>query len=213
MFGLDEKTAMRYANSARALLEQATNSTLDEICSTRTQRERNHGRMTSTEAAAIALQDHAALWSMGEIRASDVVNAACDALVAGLDTPGLRMLAACTRAEADYYVHELLPAALDELDLAFYPVGSEAGQEAAARALAHRMLAGELTPREFTFRIHQRHGHALPLTERLAELADEYDILEYGNRTVDQVNAEVTAEARRLAAHPTVPAEPTDSPS
>ncbi|MFF5721367.1 hypothetical protein [Streptomyces buecherae] len=50
--------------------------------------------MTSTEAAAIALQNHAALWSMGEIRASDVVNAACDALVAGLDTPGLRTLAA-----------------------------------------------------------------------------------------------------------------------
>ncbi|GAP51719.1 hypothetical protein [Streptomyces azureus] len=65
--------------------------------------------MTSTEAAAIALQDHAALWSTGEIRASDVVNAACDALVAGLDTPGLRILAACTRAEADYDVPELLP--------------------------------------------------------------------------------------------------------
>ncbi|MFF4012595.1 hypothetical protein [Streptomyces sp. NPDC001717] len=53
--------------------------------------------------------------------------------------------------------------------------------------------------------IHQRHGHELPLTERLAELDDEYDILEYGDRTVDQVNAEVTAEARRIAAHPTVP--------
>lgn len=169
--------------------------------------------MTSTEPAAIALQEHAALWSVGEIRASDVVVAACDALVAGLDTPGLRMLAACTRAEADYDVHHLLPAALDELGLTFYPVASEAGQEAAARALARRMLAGELTPREFTYRMHQRHGHELPLTERLAELDDEYRILEYGDRTVDQVDAEVSAEARRLAAHPTVSAEPTDSPS
>ncbi|MFF9111319.1 hypothetical protein [Streptomyces sp. NPDC014805] len=169
--------------------------------------------MTSTQAAAIALQDHAALWSMGEIRASDVVDAACDALVAGLDTPGLRMLAACTRAEADYDVHDLLPAALDELGLAIPPVGSEGAQEAAARALARRMLAGELTPREFTWRIHQRHGHELPLTQRLAELDDEYDVLEYGDRTLDQVDAEVTAEARRLTAQPTVPAEPTDSPS
>ncbi|MFI6093157.1 hypothetical protein [Streptomyces sp. NPDC051218] len=168
--------------------------------------------MTSTEAAMTALQDHAALWSMGEIRASDVVDVACDALVAGLDTPGLRILAACTRAEADYDVHDLLPAALDELGLTFHPVGS-AGQEAATRAFARRMLAGELTPREFTFRIHERHGHELTLTERLAELDDEYDILDYGDRTVDQVDAEVTAEARRLAAHPTVPAEPTDSPS
>ncbi|MEU4107320.1 hypothetical protein ACGFYT_14515 [Streptomyces sp. NPDC048208] len=52
----------------------------------------------------------------------------------------------------------------------------------------------------------------MPLTERLAELDDEYDILEYGDGTVDQVDSEATAEARRLAAHPTVPAEPTDSP-
>ncbi|MGW9131361.1 hypothetical protein [Streptomyces sp. NPDC055681] len=147
-----------------------------------------------------------------EIRASDVVTAACDALAAGLDTPGLRVLAACTRAKADYDVHELLPEALDELGLTFYPVASEAGQEAAARALARRMLAGELAPRELTFRTHQRYGHELPLTERLAELDDEYDTIDYGDRTVDQVAAEVTAEARRLAAHPTVPAEPTDTP-
>ncbi|MEV3988429.1 hypothetical protein AB0J57_05935 [Streptomyces sp. NPDC049837] len=161
--------------------------------------------MTSTEAATIALQDHAALCTAGEIRASDVVTAACDALVAGLDTPSLRVLAACTRAEADYGIHDLFPAALDELGLTFYPVASEPGQEAAARALARRMLVGELTPRELTFRIHQRYGHELPVAERLAELDDEYDVLPYGDRTVDQVDAEVRAEGRRLA-------EPTDSP-
>ncbi|MGW9030360.1 hypothetical protein ACWGQ5_41020 [Streptomyces sp. NPDC055722] len=147
---------------------------------------------------------------MGEIRASDVVSAACDALVAGLDSPGLRVLAACTRAEANYDVHELLPEALNELGLTFYPIASEAGQEAAARALARRMLAGELTPRNFTRRIHQRYGHELALTERLAELDDEYDTLEFGDRTADEIGAEVTAEARRLADHPRVPTEPTD---
>ncbi|MGQ4379940.1 hypothetical protein ACN6K9_003162 [Streptomyces sp. SAS_267] len=173
--------------------------------------EGNHGRVTSTEAAAIALQDHAVLWSVGEIRASEVVDAACDALVAGLDTAGLRILAACTRAEADYDVHDLLPTALAELGLTFCPVAGEAGQEAAARALARRMLAGDFTPREFTFRLHQRYGHELPLTERLAELDDEYDILECGDRTMAQVDAEVTAEARRLATRPTVSAEPTDT--
>ncbi|QIP87558.1 hypothetical protein GLX30_30025 [Streptomyces sp. Tu 2975] len=167
--------------------------------------------MSSTEAAATALQDHAALWSLGEVRASDVVDAACDALVAGLDTPGLRVLAACTRAEADHDIHALLPEALDELGLTFYPVAGDAGQEAAVRALARRMLAGELTPRQFTFRIHERFGHELPLTERLAELDDEYDIIDHGDRTVDQVDAEVTAEAGRLAAQPRS-TEPTDTP-
>jgi hypothetical protein len=167
----------------------------------------------STESAASDLQDHAVLWSIGEIRANDVVVAACDALVAGLDNPALRTLAACTRAEADYDVPELLPPALDELGLTFYPVGSHAGQEAAARALAGQMLAGKLTPRELAFRIHQRFGHQLPLAERLAELDDEYDIIEYGDRTLAQVDAEVTAEARRLAQYPRVSAEPTDAPT
>ncbi|MCX5008455.1 hypothetical protein OHB05_38460 [Streptomyces sp. NBC_00638] len=166
----------------------------------------------STESAAGRLQDHAALWSVGEIRAVAVVGAACDALVAGLDSPGLRALAACTRTEADYDVHELLPQALDELGLVFYPIAGDGGREAAARALARRMLAGELTAREFTSRIHQRYGHEPALTERLAELDDEYDTLEYGDRTVEQVDAEVTAEARSLAAHRGTSTEPTDTP-
>lgn len=136
-----------------------------------------------------------------------MVGAACDALVAGLDSPALRALAACTRAEADYDVPEILPSALDELGLTFYPVSSIAGQEAAARALARQLLSGELTPRELAFRIHQRFGHELALAERLAELDDEYDVLEYGNRTLAQVDAEVTAEARRLTQHPRVSAE------
>jgi hypothetical protein len=165
--------------------------------------------MPSSESAASDLQDHAVLWSIGEIRANDVVSAACVALVAGLDSPALRILAACTRAEAGYDVPELLPAALDELGLTFYPVGSQAGQEAAARALARQMLAGELTPRELALRIHQRFGHELALAERLAELDDEYDVLEYGDRTLAQVDAEVTAEARRLTQHARVSAEPT----
>lgn len=94
----------------------------------------------------------------GELRASDVVNAACDALVAGLDSPGLPALAACPRAEADYDVHDLLSAALDGLGLTSCPAAGEAGQEAAARARTCRVLADELTPAEFAFRIHQRYG-------------------------------------------------------
>jgi hypothetical protein len=147
---------------------------------------------------------------MGEIRATDVITSACNALVAGLDSPALRMLAACTRAEADYDVPDLLPPALDELGLTFYPVGTPAGQEAAARALAARMLAGELTPRELVFRIHQRFGHELPLAERLANLDDEYDTIEYGDRAPAQVDADVLAEALRLTQHPRVTTEPTD---
>lgn len=71
--------------------------TSDETCSTGTRPESNRGRVTSTETAAIALQDRAALRRAGDVSASEVVDAACDALVAGLDTPGLRILTACAR--------------------------------------------------------------------------------------------------------------------
>ena len=72
------------------------------------------------------------------------------------------------------------------------------------------MLADELTPRELAFRIHQRFGHELPLAERLAELDDEYDILEYSDRTPAQIDTDVTAEALWLTQHPRVSPEPTE---
>ncbi|WP_250293032.1 hypothetical protein [Streptomyces atroolivaceus] len=134
------------------------------------------------------------------------------ALVAGLDSPALRVLAACTRSEADYDVPDLLPPAVDELGLTFHPAGSVAGQEAAARALA-ALLADELTPRELAFRDHHRFGHQLALVDQLADLDDEYDILEYGDRAPAQADADVTAEVLRLAQHPRFPADPTDAPT
>jgi len=47
----------------------------------------------SLAEAARRLQDTAALWSIGAATAAAAVSSACDALVAGLDTPSLRMLA------------------------------------------------------------------------------------------------------------------------
>lgn len=158
----------------------------------------DHDTVTTSEDAASDLQNAAVLWSIHAVNAATVVTAACRALVAGLDTPTLRRLAACFHSEADYDVPELLPAALNELGLIYYPPGSRAGQEAAARALALQHLSGALTPRELASEIHRRFGHSLPLAERLAELDDEYDILEYGSKTPEQIDAEITTEARRL---------------
>ncbi len=169
--------------------------------------------MTSIEAAADDLQDRAVLWSIGAATAHEVVTAACDALVAGLDSPALLALASRTRGEADYDVPEILPAALEELGLAYYAPGSHTGEEAAVRALAKQLLAGELTPRDLAFQAHQRFGHRLPLAERLAELDDEYDTIEYSDRTPAQLDADVTSEAHRLAQQPRSSSEPTDTPA
>ncbi|MFF8638895.1 hypothetical protein ACF052_32370 [Streptomyces pilosus] len=214
----DRSTSPRYSTSPKRpgcgtrtqhepCWNRPLNSTSEETRSTATHHEGNHGQVMSIEAAALALKDRALLWSIGEIRATDVVTSACDALVAGLDSPALRTLAACTRAEAENDILRLLPPALNELGLEPFSPGI-AGQEAEAEALAAWMLAGELTPRELAFRIHRRFGHELPLAERLAELDDEYDMLEYGDRTAAQVDADVLAEALRLTQHPRVTPKP-----
>ena len=172
--------------------------------------------MTPTETAAVGLLDAAALWSVGNRGAAqNVVRAACDALVAGLDSPTLGMLAALSANEADLEVPELLPIVLDELGLPPLPRDSVAGKEAVATALAAQLTSGKTTPRELASQAHQLFGHQLPLTQRLAELDDEYDIIEYGNRTTDEVDADVIAEALRLTDRrpwPTSP-EPTGPPT
>ena len=67
------------------------------------------------------LRNTAALWSIRAANSRAVVTCACDALIAGLDSPSLRILAGLTRSEADYEVPEILPAALAELGLVFLP--------------------------------------------------------------------------------------------
>lgn len=156
--------------------------------------------MTPTHTPAREVRIRTAVWSVSEAGSHEVVDSAAEALAAGLDGPTLRQLAACTRAEADYDVPELLPVALGELGFDWHPPGSEAALETAARALAALVLTGELTPGQFAFCVHQRCGHALPLTERLARLDDEYCMGEYSRCTALRLDAEVTAEARRLAA-------------
>ena len=153
--------------------------------------------MTHDQAAG-ALQDTAALWSIDVVSPQAAVRCACDALVAGLDSPSLRILAGLTRAEAGRQVPGILPAALAELGLELGRRDSRSGQEAAARALAAQAVSGLLTPRDLAAAIHRHFGHSLPLAERLAVLDDEYDLGAYATMTPEQIDHEVIAQARML---------------
>jgi hypothetical protein len=154
------------------------------------------------DQATRTLPDTAALWSIDAVSPQAVVRCACNALIAGLDSPSLRILAGLTRTEAGYQARAILPAALAELGLDFYPRGSRGGQEAAARGLAAQAVSGSLTPRELAAAIHRHFGHNLPLAEHLAVLDDEYDPGfdpgTYATMTREQIDQEVLAEARRL---------------
>jgi hypothetical protein len=146
----------------------------------------------------LLFHDAVALWGMGLGDASDVVMAGCDALVAGLDGPALRMLAGISVRDAAYDLPEYLPDALRELGLEHLDRTTVAGQEAAVRAMARRLLAGKITPRNLVSRIHGVFGHELPFAEQLAYLDDQYDMVEDGDSYAETIDAEVVAEAQRL---------------
>lgn len=144
-------------------------------------------------------RDAAALWSVGYVRAAELVEAACDLLVTGHDGPTLAMLAGVHTRHADDEVPDLLEAALQEVGLQFYPPGSHAGAEAAVRALARRVLDGLMEPSALTVWAHTTFGHdTLELAERLVELDDVYDCLEVTDMTEQDVDADVIDEARRI---------------
>jgi hypothetical protein len=166
-----------------------------------------------------ALVDAAAKWASGQCNASDVVDVATDALVAGLDSPSLVLLAGTTRADADVEIHDLLPDTMEELHLPFFGWNHPDSRRLAAAGLAREHVDGRLPARDLCQFIHSRFGHcAHDLIEPLAVLDDEYDVLNYSRtpteaqlehpvfeaasrivRTVDDQYREASAAKRRAA--------------
>ncbi|MFG1801338.1 hypothetical protein ACGFI4_14355 [Micromonospora carbonacea] len=158
--------------------------------------------MNQAEALS-RMRDAAALWSVDYIDATEIVHAACDLLVTGYDGTALGMLAAVSLRHADQDVPDILHAALAEVGLTYYEKNGTAGAEAAVRTLAARVVAGTLPPMDLAVWAHRRFGHGtLALAERLVELDDVYDCVEYSNITDPEVDAEVVAEAHRILEQP-----------
>lgn len=157
---------------------------------------------TATPNTEELLADAAALWSAGLGSAVEVVDAACVSLVAGRDGDSLRMLAAVSTqqgaADAGDEVAELLEPTLTELGLRHYPRYSTAANDAGLRALCRRHLRGELAPWRLTHLAHGMFGHQPGPAEELWELDEVYASLDVVDLTVEDVNAQVTAAARRL---------------
>ncbi|WP_097322941.1 hypothetical protein [Paractinoplanes atraurantiacus] len=154
--------------------------------------------MEPAEAADRA-RDAAALWSVGYVTSAELVEAACDLLVTGHDGTTLAMLAGVRSRDADMEVPELLEAALSDVGLVYYPPGSRAGAEAAVKTLARRVLTGAMEPSALTVWAYQTFGPGtLELADRLVELDDAYDFVEFSDTTEQDLDAEVIAEARRI---------------
>lgn len=80
-----------------------------------------------SEAARRSLIEACALWSLDLIASEQVVDAATDALAAGLDSQSLRVLAGTPRPAATIEVPELFRRTMAELGLPFFRRGGLAG--------------------------------------------------------------------------------------
>jgi hypothetical protein len=160
-----------------------------------------HDERVQRDTAFVRMQEAVALWSVGEVTAADLVSLACELLVAGFDGMNLAMLAGVHARNADEDVPDLLEAALDDVGLRHYPAGSDAGLEAALSVMASRVLAGRMSPMDLATWAHSTIGHdRLPIAERLVDLDDMYDIIDYTDMTERDLDNEIFAEARRIGA-------------
>lgn len=151
------------------------------------------------------LEARSALWAVGAIRAGSLAEAACDALVAGLDSEALRALAGATDAESDFVVVELLDAIAADMDIQVWTEDSAPARVAAAQAMARLCVDGELQPLDFVNWLHQHvmHGHPDPRIEVLVSLSDDYGILRIEDPFdsapwTQELNETVINAARRL---------------
>ncbi|WP_420117486.1 hypothetical protein [Micromonospora sp.] len=159
--------------------------------------------------ALTRLQEAAVLWSVGEATPADVIEAACDCLVADVDSPSLRILAGVSSAPSSdsEQLRRWLEDALGELSLTYYRKGSREGEDEAVRIMARRVLARTITPRYLTSWAYLCiTTEGTPLAGELINLDNTYECVEagvhdgqeYPTAAAAKVDADVIAEARRL---------------
>ena len=161
----------------------------------------------SEEDATEQLFDSVALWEVrSTFGADEVISAAVDALVAGLDSPSLRELAGVSASEDYWTLRPLVEATLDELNVSYPGPGGDETQMAAARVMCKRLLEGSLTARDFATWAHSTIGHeGAARLQPIVELDDVYETCGYTGDTLEDLDAAARREAKSLLAGELLP--------
>jgi hypothetical protein len=107
-----------------------------------------------------ALGDAVALWEVrGAFGPEEVISAAVDALVAGVDSPTLRELAGASVRDDYWTLRSMVEGTFEELSIPMPAPGTDEMQIAATRVMARRVINGLLTPSEFARWAHTTIGH------------------------------------------------------
>lgn len=158
--------------------------------------------MTAPEEEREAFMRAAVDWAAGG-RGQPLVDAAADALVAGLDTPTLRVLAGAPHAAADEEATELAPLVFEELGISVHERLSPQAIVDGGRQLARRFLVDGDSPRALAKDLYGMYV-AAGYPDELAEWSgfdDWYDMLEGGviAGRIEDADAAVVDTARALA--------------
>ena len=144
-------------------------------------------------------RDVVALWHVDEARDTDVVVAACELVVAGVDGPAVSTLAGASLKHAWEEMPPLLGDALAELGLDHHEHHTDGGRTEGLRLMARRTRSGAMSPRELAAWVRDSFGYGLPEAEPLAYLDGTYRTLEYyPDLSSADVDEQVLAEVRRL---------------
>lgn len=145
--------------------------------------------------------EEAARWRNAKVDATNVVKAAVDALLDGVDSASFVLVAALGAAEAETELGELLDRSLDDLNIDLLGLEDPVNDVLAAAATCRDYLNGLLDHRQLTERIHEEYGHCChPLVESLSSLCDMFETLKYGrNVTLAELEQETHQAASSIS--------------
>jgi len=154
----------------------------------------------TNESAQAAFADAVGMWRTEPGAAlPDVVDAATNLLVVGVDSPSLRELAGTSSRESQWVVEPLIQATLEELGLTRLLAGS--AQRASLEVMLRRFLAAKVSVRVLGQWAHGRIGHdgdrdCQPFVE-LDDILDEYEMC---GRELEDLEDAVRKAARQFLA-------------
>lgn len=127
------------------------------------------------------------------VTADQVVRAAVDAIVAGLDSPSLGELAGL-REESPWF-DEVVSAVVEELGLP-QEISEETAVAFALRGKAQDLVDGRITPGDLASWAHQYVGHGGPVNAQVfVEADDEYDYVVAGSAAEARIDDEIRTAA------------------
>ena len=140
------------------------------------------------------LSDTVALWRLGAVPASDVVDAAVECLVADVDSPALRELAGQSPSESRFILDPLIDQALDELGVDRLVL--ENPQRAALTAVLRRHKRGELSAAAAGKWAHSYIGHLGDARcQVFVDFDDMYETVNYASYTAADLDEWMSEES------------------